>query len=264
MARKFDQSGAETPDTVGDSAATAPSAEGHTAETYSGPAEGPIGEHADEYYAHERLALDDHGHLPWLDSGDDYDDEGAIDTHRVIGTVVGGLAAIALLIGGIWWWSHRDAGGAPVADGSTISAPATPDKTAPANPGGKTFAGTGDTSFAVSQGKNPSENLAEKGANGGATAAPAPSAPSAPTAAAAPNHAGVVQVGAFYSQARAEAGWAQLAKAHAALASVQHRITTGQVDNATVYRLQALTEAGGGGALCDKLRADGVACQVKN
>ena len=59
---------------------------------------------------------------------------------------------------------------ARVADGSVIEAPAEPYKTAPENPGGKTYDGTGDSSFAVSQGESRPAQLAQgEAAKAGAT-----------------------------------------------------------------------------------------------
>ena len=62
----------------------------------------------------------------------------------------------------------------------------------------------------------------------------------------------------------AEAGWNRLVKQSSVLSGVQHRIVEGKADIGTVYRLQALTGAGGGTALCGKLHAEGLACQVKH
>ncbi len=73
-----------------------------------------------------------------------------------------------------WRWvrlrsSSAVSGGSPakarnselVADGSLIEAPAQAYKEKPENPGGKTFEGTGDTSYAVSEGETRSVQLGE-------------------------------------------------------------------------------------------------------
>ncbi|MEY4720992.1 MAG: hypothetical protein RIQ46_717, partial [Pseudomonadota bacterium] len=228
----------------------------------------------DEPLETERLALhEDDAPLPWLESGDEeYEEEQGSDTGRILGLVILGLIALAAIVGGIWWATHRSADPALVADGSTIPAPEAPYKEAPSDPGGKTFDGTGDTSFAVSEGQTRPARLGE------AAGAPSPSVdvgakpavqPSAAASAGAPALApaagGIgVQVGAFSTRALAEAGWAKLA-GNPALSGVRHRIVEGQADIGTVYRLQAVApDAASASALCGRLKASGVQCQVKN
>lgn len=216
--------------------------------------------------AGDRLALGDEERLPWLESADDVDlDEEGSDTGRLIGFIVIGLIALAAIVGGIYWATHR-AGPAGEADGSLIEASREPYKVAPTDPGGKTFAGTGDSAFAVSEGERPPANIA------GSTAAPAPSAtpsasaaPSASASAAPSAPSGVgVQVGAFSSNAAAEAAWTRLAAQHEALQGVSHRIVEGKADIGTVYRLQAVPgDAAAANALCARLQAGGLKCQVK-
>ena len=245
--------------------------EGQTAD-WDGDGEG------DETPETERLALDDQDEaLPWLDSADDDDYEEGSDTGRVIGFVLLGLVALAAIVGGIWWASHRSPDPALVADGSTVAAPAEPYKTAPGDPGGKTFDGTGDSSFAVSEGQTRPARLGEGAAASGTPAATSPkpgvniTAPAAKpsaavAAAAAPATGGVgVQVGAYSSSAAAEAAWSRLAGQHSALSGVRHRVQEGKADIGTVYRLQAVAaDAAGAQALCSRLKASGLACQVKN
>ena len=251
------------------------------------------------------LDLPEANRLPWLESADDDDLDGGIDTGRVVAVVVGGLALLAAIVGGVWWGTHRNEGGQRVADGSLIHAPAEPYKAAPQNPGGKTYDGTGDSSFAVSQGHNPAAHLAGAseaaaepgdkpstgattgpvktaqqagavavaaakaagGAAGGATgAAHGTTAPAAAHAGGAAASSGVgVQVGAYTSQAGAEAGWAKLEKQYESLASLHHRIVQGQADIGTVYRLQAVAESdSAASSLCASLKGQGLACQVRH
>ncbi len=241
----------------------------------------------------EQLALaDDEERLPWLESDDDeYDEDDDSGFGKLMGLVLGGLALLGALVGGIWWVTHRNPDPALVADGSTVPAPEGPYKEVPKDPGGKTFDGTGDSSFAVSEGQNRPAQLANGGApaNGGAlpgvgAAAGAGGAASGGSAAGTNGGAGAagaagsangaaagsaggvgVQVGAFSSQAAAEAGWARLVgKAGSTLSGVQHRIVAGKADIGTVYRLQAVAgDAGAANALCGKLKGAGIPCQVK-
>ena len=232
----------------------------------------------------ERLALDgDDERLPWLEADED-DQPAGVDGGRILGAGILGLAVLAALVGAIWWFSHRGSDSDLVADGSTVAAPATPYKQAPAAPGGKTFQGTGDTSFAVSAGQSRTGRIADAsvGPAGTPTGAAMPSVtssarPSAAAAAAsasassapkstAPVASGVgVQVGAYSSAAAAEAAWTRMAATHDALASVHHRVVEGRADIGTVYRLQAMAgDDAAAGALCAKLHQGGVACQVKH
>lgn len=213
-----------------------------------------------------RLALDDDGEkLPWLESSDDDEDEG-VDSGRIIGFALIGLVALLAILGGIWWASSRHSGGAALADGSTIQAPDAPYKTKPENPGGKQFAGTGDTSFKVGEGQTSEGRLAATKPPEEKPVAPTPGEKPAAEAPAAPvDMSGIgVQVGAYSNRKDAEAGWATLASRNEALSGVKHRIVEGKADIGTVYRLQAVAgDVAGANALCQKLKAGGAACQVK-
>ncbi len=234
------------------------------------------------------LDSDDDVRLPWLESGDDDADD---DTGggALMKLVLLGLLALAVIVGGIWFASRKASGPELVADGGVIAAPDQPYKEKPSDPGGRTFAGTGDTSFAVSEGQNRPAGMAPEGAaarpgfetveaDPGKTgakpalaahtpgaAAPKPAAASS-AASQAPAASGVgVQVGAFSSRAAAEAAWSKLSQQHQALSGLSHRVVEGRADIGTVYRLQAVSADGGAArALCSQLRGAGLACQVKN
>lgn len=209
--------------------------------------------------------------LPWLESADDDDyagDDEGYDTSRLLILFVAGLTLLAAVVGGIWWFTNRGPDPELIADGSVVPAPSEPYKTAPQNPGGKTFAGTGDVSFAASEGQSRPPVMAGSAETGTPSAVPAP----APTAAATPPPApkaaatGVgVQVGAFSSQATAEAGWSKLvAQADGVLSGVSHRVIAGTADNGTIYRLQAIApDKAAASALCSRLKGAGISCQVK-
>lgn len=220
-------------------------------------------ESRDEPLETEQLALaDEEERLPWLESSDDDADD--VDEGSELGSTLRlalmALIALGVIVGGIYWVTHRNSDPTLVADGSLVPADSRPYKEAPKDPGGKTFDGTGDTSFAVSEGKSKPAQMA-------ASAAPKPPAP-APGASAAPAAAsgGVgVQVGAFSSKDAAETGWTKLAgQANGALTGVSHRIIAGSADNGTIYRLQAVApDAAAASALCSKLKGAGISCQVK-
>lgn len=257
------------------------------AEPYAAAADNDRDENpADEPLETERLDLDDEDErLPWLDADDDFDGEES-DSGRVLGLVIMGLIALATIVGGIWWATHRTPDETLVADGSTIAAPAAPYKEAPKDPGGKTFDGTGNTAFAVSEGQTrpaklgaptqaavpapaspaPAVAAAKPGFDSvkPAAASPAPVAAKPAAPAAAPAGGPVVQVGAYSTRASAEAAWSRLAERHSALSGVRHQTVEGKADIGTVFRLQALPGDGSAAqALCNRLKASGLACQVK-
>lgn len=212
----------------------------------------------------ERLALGDEERLPWLEGADDVDgDEEGSGNGRLIGFAVMGLIVLAALIGGIWYATNKASGPAD-ADGSLIEASKEPYKVAPSDPGGKTFAGTGDSSFKVSEGEKPVANLAVS-ASATPSAKPGAAASAGPDKPAAPVAGGVgVQIGAFSSSAAAETAWNKLTVTHEPLKGLQHRVIEGKADIGTVYRLQAVSgDVSTANALCQKLLAGGLKCQVK-
>lgn len=214
---------------------------------------------------------DEDERLPWLESAED-EDEQAPDNGRLLGVALMAFVALLVIVGLIWWLTHRGANPEMVADGGTIEAPAGPYKVRPENPGGKQFAGTGDTSFKVGEGATPDGKLAD-------TDVPKPSVDTAQNAAASKPAAskddsadgngatvsGVgVQVGAYTSKEAAQAGWSTLYAANDALHGFKYRIVQGQADIGNVYRLQAVAgDAASAESLCTKLKAAGTACQVK-
>ncbi len=216
----------------------------------------------------EELALvDEEEPLPWLESGDYEDGDEGVDTGRIVGFVLIAALALLALFGAIWFFSNRAGDGDLIADGSTIEAPAGPVKEKPEEPGGRNFAGTGDVAPAVSEGQAREGRIAEKIILKPKidVAKPDTAKPAAAAEAAAANSGGVaVQVGAYSNKAGAEKGWNALNRQTDALQGVKYRIVEGQADIGTVYRLQAVAgDASSAKSLCDKLRADGLACQVK-
>ena len=222
---------------------------------------GGTGITGDEYVADEQLALaDDDERLPWLESGEEDEDEGGVDTGRIVGFALFAALALAALVAGIWWFGQRAPDAELVADGSTIQAPVGPYKEKPADPGGKTFEGTGNLAPAVGEGKTTEGRIADE------TPKPSIDAPKpgqTPAPATAPGGV-AVQVGAYTSKETAEAGWQKLLARTDKLTGVSHRVVEGKADMGTVYRLQAMAgDAAAASALCKALNGDGVDCQVK-
>ncbi|MGN3975041.1 SPOR domain-containing protein [Tsuneonella sp. SYSU-LHT278] len=219
----------------------------------------------DDYAADDQLTLaDDDERLPWLESGDEDDEDEGVDSGRIIGFAILALLALAAFIGGIWWFGNRGDTSEVVADGSTIEAPDSPYKTRPAEPGGKQFEGTGNLAPAVGEGRETEGRIADRKPAPAATPAASQSPAAEPASAPAAASGTVVQVGAYSSKADAEAGWQKLQRQTEHLAGVSHRVVQGQADIGTVYRLQALAgDAAAASRLCTALKGDGVACQVK-
>lgn len=219
------------------------------------------------------LALEssDEDRLPWLESDDGDGEEGSGGT-RILGFAVAGFLLLVALVGGIWWLSRLTPDETLVADGSTIPAPKVPYKEPPKDAGGKTFQGTGDTAFAVSQGKTEVAGAAtpapaESGsARPGITIPPPPVASATGPAASAPAvvPGTMVQIGAYKDRAIAEAAWTRVSGHYNALSGQRHVVAEGQADIGTVFRLQVPAgSAEAARTLCGRLKAQGLDCQVK-
>lgn len=213
---------------------------------------------------------DDDVRLPWLEGDDDdLEEERGSGLGQGMVLVLLGLVAIGVIVGGLFWATRKKPEEQLVADGGVIAAPKQPYKVRPDNPGGEVVAGTGDTSFAVAEGKSSQVQIDGKDeaakAAPDATAKPIPKA-SGSAAPSAPAPSGVgVQVGAYSSKDAAEAGWNALKTQYSALSGVSHRVLQGQADIGTVYRLQAVPgDLGAAKSLCSGMRGAGLSCQVKN
>jgi hypothetical protein len=224
------------------------------------------------------LDLADTDSLPWLESEEDDEDAGGLDTSQImlfaaLLVLLGGLA-----VGGIWFISNKMAGSEAEADGSVIEAPAGPIKERPGNPGGKEFAGTGNVAPVVGEGGTRPAVVASgetpplPGPDGklppAAKPAPAATKPvtvTAPADAPAAATAGVgVQLAAYGTRARAEQGWSDITRRTDKLTGIKYRVLEGKVDIGTVYRLQAVTpNRAEAEKLCAALKSDGLDCQVK-
>jgi len=217
--------------------------------------------------AEEQLALaDGEERLPWLESDDDFEQQG-VDTGRIVAFGAVGLLAVVLLLGAVWWFTRDRTDEELVADGSVIEAPDEPYRARPDDPGGQQVAGTGDTSFEVGEGQ------AVEGQIAGSGDVPAPSidrqqgARPAATPSAAPSAVagGVgVQVGAYSTRAQAETGWSQLTGRISALQGRNHRVVQGTADSGTIFRLQAVAgTVAEAETLCRSIKSQGGDCQVK-
>lgn len=219
------------------------------------------------------LDLADADSLPWLEADEQEEEAGGLDGSQIMLFAAGLIALLAVVVGGVWWFTNRASGGDVVADGSVIEAPEGPIKVAPDDPGGKTFAGTGNVAPVVGEGGSRTAVVAEPampalpgGTPGAAPSASASAGAPAPaaTASPAPVPGTGVQLAAYGTRARAEQGWVDAQRRTDKLSGVKYRIVEGKVDIGTVYRLQAVAGSRAeADRLCGALKADGVDCQVK-
>jgi hypothetical protein len=204
------------------------------------------------------LNLDDNDRLPWLETADGYAAEANGSPMRVALLAVAGLVLLAAIAGGVYWLQSRQAVG-PNGTGELIVAPKGNYKEKPADAGGKSFEGEGDSAFAASEGQKTGAVLAVP------PAGPVAAKPATPTATTkAPANAVLVQLGAFGNSAKAEAAWTGLNKRFGFLAGVNRKIAQANVEGGgTVFRLQAVTaNSTEAQQLCAKLKAAGENCLI--
>ncbi|MDY7097433.1 MAG: SPOR domain-containing protein [Pseudomonadota bacterium] len=106
------------------------------------------------------LDLSEEDSLPWLEADEEDDSAGSLDTAQLVGFLALLGAVLFGVLGTIYFVSQSGSSDEMVADGSTIEAPEGPYKTAPDDPGGKEFAGTGDVAPGVGQGQAPDSQMA--------------------------------------------------------------------------------------------------------
>jgi hypothetical protein len=203
---------------------------------------------------------DDDDRLPWLETADGYTTADGASPMKVAFTLLAGLLLIAAIVGAIYWFQRGQTTGAN-GTGELISAPIGPYKEKPADAGGKSFEGEGDSAFAASEGQKTGAVLAlPPAAPQPATGAPATAASPEKT----PAKAVMVQLGAFGDTAKADTAWAALNKRFGFLAGVNRKIAEASVDGGRkVFRLQAIAaNASDAQQLCAKLKAAGENCLI--
>jgi hypothetical protein len=203
------------------------------------------------------LGLDDPDRLPWLETADGYEYNEGASPLKVAAMVLGGLALLAAIVGGIYWLQRNQTGGAQ-GNGELIAAQEGNYKVAPDDREGKKFEGEGDAAFAASEGQKTGATIAPP-AKAGDPKAAAPAA-SGPT----PAGAVMVQLGAFGDSAKADQAWAGLGKRFGFLSGTSRKIAeaTGE-GGRKIFRLQAITaNAAAAQQLCAKLKAAGENCLI--
>jgi hypothetical protein len=219
------------------------------------------------------LSLQEEDRLPWLEAVETDEEDEGVTGSKLMGLVLAGLLAIGVLVGGIWWLRNQQG---PSGDGTLIAAQEGDYKVKPDEPGGMKVEGQGDASFAASEGAEAngkvdvnatpeapvavvkqSQVAAAKPAT--PAAKPAVTAPLAapattPLAVPAPSGGGLVQFGAYGSQASADEAWATLSTKNPALARLSKSVLPAAVGGKTFYRLRANAGSpAAAAALCAKV-----------
>ena len=185
----------------------------------------------------DNLDLDDEDRLPWLESAEDYDDDGEYSPVRVALFVGVGLLLLAAIVGGIYWLQNRDGGGLD-GSGELIAAQEGDYKVRPDDPQARKFEGEGDASFAASEGQ---ETPAQMG-DPVATEAPIRKSDAAPAA---------------------DSSWSGYARRFESIGSLPKKIIPGNLDGGTIYRLNAVAPSREAAQeICNNLKAAGESCLV--
>ena len=207
------------------------------------------------------LNLDDPDRLPWLETADGYEYDSGASPLKVAGLVLGGLALLAAIVGGIYWMQRNQSGGTE-GNGELIAAQEGNYKVLPTDPEGKKFEGEGDSAFAASDGKKTTATIAPVRVDPSKVGSSASVAASA--SAAVPAGAVLVQLGAYGEAATADQEWAGMGKRFGFVSGVNRKIAEATSEGGRkVFRLQAITaNAAAAQQLCAKLKAAGENCLI--
>lgn len=235
--------------------------------------------------------------LPWLEPADMADEEPSVSPAKIIGLVLLGLALLGVIVGGGYWLKSRPAS-SDTGEAKLIPAQGGDYKIAANDGGGKAsggkdFKGTGDTSYATSEGVDTDGKIdpslipeapldgvsrgsitkeAPHGQTPGAKPAAEVSAPvkdETKAAATAKPATGLsaggamIQLGAYGSDAVAKDSWKKLSKRFDYLATLGSTVEKAEVGGSTVYRLRAgAGSAANATTLCGRLKVAGENCIV--
>jgi len=247
-------------------------------------------------FSRDRLATADEDRLPWLEAVEDEDGEPGAGAGKLIAALIAGLIALGLIVGGVFWLRDRTAGSS--GEGELIAAPEGDYKQRPETPGGMQVEGQGDVAYSASEGADinsaidltalPETPLTEPQAPAAIEPVPAPVPQPKPVAVAvkapvstkplpakpvpapiaapvetAPTGAGTIQLGAFSSEAKANAAWKSLSGRFSFLAGLSSSVTPVTSGGGTLYRLRAGAGSDAKG-VCARLRVAGESCVVLN
>jgi hypothetical protein len=190
---------------------------------------------------------------PWLEPVEVEQEPSGPRLGKPILLAILALVVLGAAVGAYSWWSSQ---GATEGHGELIPAPPGPYKVKPSDPGGMDVDGEGDTAFAASAGGEPQGKIDMSAVPEEPILKAAPRA-KAGEAVPAPG-AGSIQLGAFSSEAAANAAWTGLAKRFAYLEPLTHSVVEVKSGDKTIYRLRA---SGAGAAnICGRLKIAGEDC----
>ena len=235
----------------------------------------------------EDMNLREEDRLPWLETVEP-DEQETVGIGRVIALVVLGLAILAAIIFGIYKVQQR----APTGDGQLIAAQEGDYKVKPDDAGGLKVKGEGDSAIATSAGKAGNGAIDLRGvpeapvagkravaakadgsagrnavaqvpASGGRLVAAAPLGASRNTAAGTPAGGSLVQLGAYPSEAVANAAWTSFSKRFGYVAALGKSVQPVATGGRTLYRLRVNAGSANQAAdICGRLRVAGETCFV--
>lgn len=225
--------------------------------------------------AGDDIELGDEDRLPWLEPVEEEDQRGGPSWVKILVSVIIGLIILGLVISGVYWLRTGSQG---PAGPQLIEAEKGDYKVKPADPGGMQVEGSGDTSFAASEGAQPTGKLNMDAVPETPVERPPAPAPAPPTAKAPPPKAAApapkpappppaptpvasgpsIQLGAFNSAAIANSAWKSLSTRFKYLEPLSHNVTSVTLNGRTFYRLRA--SGPDAKALCGRLRVAGESC----
>jgi len=216
--------------------------------------------------------LGEEDRLPWLEAVEEDEDRDGPSIAKLIGAIVIGLVAIAVIVGGLFWVGNRSRTGG---NGEVIAAPEGDYKVRPDQPGGLNATGEGETAAAASAGAEPKGRINTEAVAEAPVARPPQPAPQAPAARpqapparppAAPARpapvagGATIQLGAFSTSAGATSAWRALSGRFRYLAPLGHTVVPVQSGGRTLYRLRA--SGPDAPSICRRLQVAGEDCAV--
>ena len=230
----------------------------------------------------------DEDRLPWLETVEPERPRRS-GAGRVVALVLIGMLVLAGVVYGLLQLTRQGQAGG---DGTLIAAQEGDYKIRPDDPGGLKVEGEGDSAIATSAGRSPDASIdlravPEAPISGrSATPSPTPRAGGATVSAAVPQAAApltaarpmaaskapvpgaasggaLVQLGAYPSEAAANAAWSAVARRFGYVATLGKQVQAAEVNGRTVYRLRV--NAGSAGAasdICARLKVAGEGCFV--
>lgn len=238
----------------------------------------------------DEIDLKDEDRLPWLETVEPDEPEGP-GFARVAALVVLGLAVVAAIVFGIY---KLQGSGGDAGTGEVIAAQPGDYKIKPEEPGGLEVKGEGDTAIATSGGAKAGQGAIDLKAvpeapvtgkraqpasqvpvsGGSRTTTPVPAAggrlaaapPMAAPKASVPgvgSGGSLVQLGAFPSEAAANAAWSAVAKRFGYVAPLGKQIQQAEVNGRKVFRLRVNAGSANAAAdICGRLKVAGESCFV--